>query len=404
MVKRLRGLVSIPTLGLAAAGMGAAAAVAIVLLSGGSGAPSPSNGAVAPFYMEAVVTQYVEPDDSTTGTVEGVGTGRSIRSRQIVRWSHQDGSHARFEFERTDPPLSAGIITVVLDGTTLATYSSADNAYEISQLTPSSIANGFFWPGRTILFGPAIEPTIPRLLERLSHWNEGPLQPGGLPAPTTPIGISYGSAVRVGETQMLGRRVAVLERSPAPNEQTVKFWVDPETMQVLRHESNVGRWVAEVTVFDAAPRFEASLFQFQPPPGAVDRHTTTPLAAPPLHGRDTPSGFYEPSGEALGLQLGEVRSEADTNGVVFYRSEFEAISREGIVLLTFEQRRNAANLPLTLAAGERLAVGGHEAYLSQAGQELRLAWSDGRLWLLLSTTWLSRDQLLAFAGSLQLAP
>jgi hypothetical protein len=213
--------------------------------------------------------------------------------------------------------------------------------------------------------------------------------------------------VKVGETALLGRRVVVLERSSAPYEQTVKMWVDPVSMMVLRHESNVGRWVAEVTRFDPNPKLDGALFRFTPPPGAVDRKAapgTTPRPAVVPHGNETPSGFYEPRPLLSGLQPRDVGIETDDSGVLSYRSDYRLGPASEVTVLTFEQRAASGPLPAVLTAGERLSINGHTAFFSLAGNESRLAWSDGTHWLLLTTTQLSREDLLQFAGTLEQVP
>ncbi len=211
------------------------------------------------FYLEAEVTVV---DRSTT-----VGTNLAPEEQERIshlRWWQRDATHARWEL-----PGFVG----VLDGRDLWFYNEEENTYgkqPLPDLPPGATTAGV---PVSVTLGPANAASRDEFLQQLKDRG----------ADTVSV---------VGHETVLGRRVTIIEMSPASRSEsrssdsgggssptatpeieahgTVRYWLDEERMLVLRYEvrDDVADITAAVTRLDYPADIPDDIVRFEPPAGA----------------------------------------------------------------------------------------------------------------------------------------
>lgn len=152
------------------------------------------------------------------------------------------------------------------DGNAVVAWNREENTFTRTQF-PAPVAPGA--SGTALRIGPAGEDDLDAFLASFRERE-----------PEAPTSVEV-----VAQDEVLGLAVVVVEVWPAYVSQTfgsgasgpmgegsVRYWVDPESMFVLRQEidSSPQRLVAEVVELELDPAFDPGLFDFEPPAGARD--------------------------------------------------------------------------------------------------------------------------------------
>jgi hypothetical protein len=255
-----------------------------------------------------------------------------------------------------------------------------------------------------LLIGPARVRSLPGWVERLQTWGSA-RQPSKI----------------IGHETLLGRRTAVIEYGSTSTFDRGdgrigltglnRMWVDVRTLQILRHETDNGRFIIEVTLFDESP-MPAEIFRFTPPPGEliVDAPAPEPFAGPP---RDPPPGTYPPGSlipsyvpagfEPLGGS-GHRNSPADWQLTQSFgpRKEPVVIVGDGAPITIAEHPLSSG--PASPGAGTVTDVNGHDAILVVDGPRITLSWAQDGVAIVLIARDLPLAEVMAVAASLRAAP
>jgi len=238
------------------------AAAGAVLVAGGDG--DGSAGELEPFYLEAEV---IVVDRSTTVGTNLPPSGEEEEHTSHLRWWHRDATHARWELPG---------FTGVLDGRDMWFYDEEQNTYSkqpLPDLPPGATTAGI---PVSVTLGPANAANREEFMEGLKDRGAD-------------------RVAIVGEDTVLGRRVTVIEMSPASRSEsrssdsrggssptatpeieatgTVRYWLDEERMLVLRYEVRdiVADITASVTRLDYPADIPDDVVTFEPPPGATEQ-------------------------------------------------------------------------------------------------------------------------------------
>jgi len=399
----VRSLVALSPAKLAAGGgalTAVAVAVAVIWLFATSSNDARGRG-VPPFYLEAVVTAF---DASLPDAATGASAPPKAEVRKsLVRWWHRDRDHARWEVETVIPVLDAGETTVfTADGATGWFLLKPSNVYKsepLEQLPPGTAARS---AGVVILIGPAPAKDIPSLLAELQTWQD-----------------SEGRAEVVGHEDVLGRPATVIEyghsqvydRGDGTRVLTglKRMWVDPATMQILRHETDNGRFVAEVTRLDEGIRVDDDLVRFDPPPGSRDAKAVTPDAARDLSSRGVgtpPPGALVPRYLPRGFALAGSGETGDWQGAWTQELWFgvPGATRKDAIPLVITQKPRADGVPVVLQQGRPVDVNGAPGWVNVAGDGVTVAFARDGIAVVVTGRGLAEAEILRGAESMERAP
>lgn len=235
--------------------------VAMVVTEGdGEGGAS----GLEPFYLEAEIT--VVDRSGTAGTNLPSSDEGAVRT-SYLRWWYRDATHARWEL-----PGFVG----VLDGDDMWFYDEERNTYTKHALpdVPAGTVTVSI-PGASIVLGPVNAAGRDDFIQQLKVRGAE-------------------EVAEAGEETVLGRRVTIIEMSPASRSEsqsssggggssptatpvveahgTVRYWLDEERMFVLRYEVRdpVMDVTAAVTRLDYPADIPDDVVTFEPPPGAEE--------------------------------------------------------------------------------------------------------------------------------------
>jgi outer membrane lipoprotein-sorting protein len=217
------------------------------------------------FYLEATVT--VTGDEA--GAHEEVITHLRWWSESVDRW--------RWELDQTGTDARSDGSFSLSDGDTVWYYDASANTYQRTEpfdLPEGAVAMPLPF---SILFGPTNTPTLDDFIAQLEE-----------------LGVDT-EVVVAGHETVLGRETTVVEFRPTwhsssasasagdptatPTEVTEsggvgRLWVDEERRFILRSEIDGEDFgqnaLLEVTRLDFDPPMDGELFEFDPPPGAVE--------------------------------------------------------------------------------------------------------------------------------------
>ncbi|MGH2609582.1 MAG: LuxR C-terminal-related transcriptional regulator [Tepidiformaceae bacterium] len=304
---RVRGLMAAPLVKVAAGTTGAMAVVAIgvaILLPSGDDAPqdvrlTPNQ----PFVLEAVVKKFdrsrradAPPDQASAHQV--------VEDEHEVTWSHRDSAHTRWDTVQTKS----------FDGRWESTSFVADGQREWT-IHPGTAEYRPVEPGaqRAVFtlttFGPTYQPDIPSLMASL------------LPRGQLHVEI-------VGHEVVLGRETVIIEYGAEMTYSwngheyltgLMRMWVDPETMMILRHDVDSGRFLAEVTSLEYAATLDDQVFAYTPP--ADYSVVENPLSPTPVPTPLVKAVIRDAAGLPDGFSLKEESTES-LNGEVVYSDRY----------------------------------------------------------------------------------
>jgi outer membrane lipoprotein-sorting protein len=261
--------------------------LALVAAAGAAGCRShDGSGGLPPFYLEA--TLEMDDASSSVGTNVAGASSPLVTEHRVtrIRWLQLNRDEYRLELESIEPASDAGTDLIVLDGHEQFYYRHETHTYTRSPLF--EVPEGTVLRVRPWSFGALIGPwygeaaSIDDLLQELRNTSN-----------------NSSEARVVGSETVVGRKTTIVEVSPAyisssssgddTGHGTVKYWVDPDRMVILRQELDdrpVQRFSIEVTRFDWNPDDRGPV-KFTPPPGAA-------LQGP----ENSPSAAITPSGRA----------------------------------------------------------------------------------------------------------
>lgn len=400
LTRPLRALVGMGAWKWAASGATVAAVAAAVgagALLWPGGRPA-STRAIVPFYLEATVTVYDQSRD--TLDLHPSDAGRKVVNQKALRWWYQDADHTRWEIDQLRPALRYGpSSTLVVDGTNTWLFDRDTNAYTKGDLSHWPAEDGLRPPAEVIMVGPARVRDLQGWVTRLSTWGNG-RQP---------------SAIIAQET-LLGRRVAVIEygrqdtydRGNGTTGLTGlnRMWVDVRTLQILRHETDNGRFVAEVTRLDDESPIPAEMLRVALPAGATILQAPTPsLAGPPP--RMPPPGTY-PAGSLVPTYLPSAFEPRGASSAGNAPDDWQLTQHfgppGGAVFgdgpLVIEERPRTDGFPRPVSGGTAAKVGRNDALLTVNGTTITLAWAQDGIAIILTAHDLPLDEVVAVAESL----
>ncbi|MEO8538164.1 MAG: hypothetical protein ABI577_00385 [bacterium] len=239
-----------------------------------------------PFYLEATLDS-LDASASIGTNVAGSPLPLATEHRVTkIRWLQLNRDEYRLELETIEPASEAGTDLIVLDGHEQFYYQHETNTYTRSPLF--EVPEGTVLRVRPWSFGALVGPwygeanSIDDLLQQLRGTSNNT------------------SEARVAGSQtILGRNTTIVEVSPVSSSSsgtgavtrqgTVKYWVDPDRMVILRQELDDGlvqKFTIEVTRFEWNPD-DRGRMKFTPPPGAT-------VQGPENSGPITPPGRASP--------------------------------------------------------------------------------------------------------------
>jgi outer membrane lipoprotein-sorting protein len=329
----------------------------------------------APFWLEAEIT--VESWSRTIGTplpeVPYVTTS-------ALTWLYRSNERYRYRVESQSDAEGDRETEVVADGSNLWIYDGISNVYQRESLIPGP-AEYVPYPAMSVFLGPAPARSRDELLTTLN--------PGKQPESRIAV---------IGEETMLGRKVTVIEFSPASassdgsggerHEGTGRIWLDEDAMVILRYEidSEVQGVSAVVTRFDSGVKHGKDAFRFKPPAGATERSDPDPggggrvtnnsgsgaaIAPGSASGSvDVPvaEGFLSAGGEPAGLRA-TAYEQNKQDGAITSRMITYATGAAGSSIQLFEQVRPGAYPGRRRRASRPLSAGGRHS--SRPGVTMR---------------------------------
>jgi hypothetical protein len=303
-----------------------------------------------------------------------------VQKQHEVQWWHRDSAHTRWEV--TQPVARSGSperSSFVADGQNA--WYIHPNRLEANYTPLDPDANQSV--SSLLLFGPTYQSDIPALLAALrGGWG------------------SEGHVEVIGREVILGRETVIIEFGVEDrywsNEgwfltKLNRWWVDPETMMLLRHESDSGRFVAQITRLDYGTDSEDEVFRYEPPDAfAVARlPTIDPNYKPdPYAGMKLLAPFFRPGYIPAGFEVRELMAF----GLGDDGSKTEAFLRsENGDWVRLEQTLTAGGMPQALMDRLGRAVPatfrGVEALEDDAPRAAQLGWfQDGIAFMLSSNS------------------
>jgi len=357
------------------------------------------------FAMRGGDASTIPPGPFTlTATVEVQPRGGMSR----VEWWYQDAKHYRYEIG--GPPAGQRTLTGVADGTWLWFDSATETTYQrtdIPDLPPGMVASLPI----SMLLGPANAPDMDTFLRELRERNSAP-----------------GSFARVaGKGSVLGYETTLVEWGPAwsgagstnggPETVTsggmARLWVEPRSMWVLRYESDgieMSSIRGEVTSLNFGA-IDPARFTFVPPPGKAMGPTED---QPRYHllfndaaGSPVRQGWYAITALPAGYGTRSWEGNAsDANGssttwLVHMSGTNKQLDQNPHVRVL---QSPSAVYAGAAATGDRVTLAtGQTATVGPEGGALRLVFDDGETRVTVTTNALTRDELVAFAGTLEKA-
>ncbi|MEX0782454.1 MAG: LuxR C-terminal-related transcriptional regulator [Dehalococcoidia bacterium] len=336
---RVRGLLAAPLVKVAAGAAGAVAAVGIgaaVMFSGGDEATPERLTPDQPFVLEAVVTKYDRSRLADTPMPDAAAQ-QVVEDQHEVSWSHRDSAHTRWE----------AVQTKSFEGRWQSTSFVADGQREW-HIEDGTVTHRPVDPGaqRSVYslttFGPTHQPDIPSLMAAL-----------------LPGGASQMHVEIVGNDVLLGRETVIIEYGAEMTYSwngndyrtgLLRMWVDPETMMILRHDVDSGRFLAEVTSLQYGATLDDAVFAYTPPAGYLVREGE-PLNAPTSTEPVEPE-FRDAAGLPPGFSLKEESSESLRGEVVYVDRYYGTDAYPAGPWIRIRQRKWAGGgVPFSLRAG-----------------------------------------------------
>jgi DNA-binding CsgD family transcriptional regulator len=418
----LRALVGVPGLKWVTGAATVVAAGAVALAAVTSGGTPANPAAIHAFYLEAHIT---------------VADPEHLREAYL-RWSYQDDSHFRTEYELVQPWLQTNTSVTVGNGADWLNYELISNAYSAAPLEPIQPWERLREFSGAPLIGPAPADTMAGVMDVFSRWGDGSVP-----------------ARLVGRDRILGRDVEVIEYLQG------RVWLDPVTMTILKNTSEkvaiegkiVDRWVVEVTRLDDDPKLPRGTFAFSAPAGSapmqvLEGRPTLPYPDAPctpaagVSSRDIPNGIrFFCFTRAVGGGRGDLRQPSDSgmlrstympggysplvgglssvaasnvakwkDTISYAPGAMEKIQATpgapalGGDYLRLEQVRGIADVPTVLRTAATSQVRGQTAYLTQDAGLVAIAWAEGDLVVRLSSNAVGLDELLKVAAGLEAIP
>lgn len=398
---RLRGWFGVPLLRLAVGGtavtVASVIAIAALLQSGND---APSGGRLTPgrpFVLEARVTQY-DRSLAADQPLPEAAAHQTVEKQHSVRWWHRDADHTRWDVtQAVSRGVSGDSTSFVADGQQEWSIDRDQQKAFFQPLQPNAERS----VGSLIPFGPSYERDVQAMLQALRNRTE-----------------TGGHAEIVGSETLLGRETVIVEFGVEERywsgegwflTKLNRLWVDPETMMVLRNESDSGRFIAEVTSLAYEQDPGDAAFVYQPPPAFIVRPVTTnppgytpdpyggmKLLAPFLRPGYLPNGFELESLMTVGT-AGEPGSTTDTR--------FETEDGTSVRL---EQTVTPMGLPRSvttrMTGAYPTTFRGRPALEDDRLGSVRLAWWEDGIAIMLSSDTVGIAALRAVGEGLSLGP
>jgi DNA-binding CsgD family transcriptional regulator len=228
----------------------------------------------------------------------------------------------------------------------------------------------------------------------------------------------------VGHDRVLGRDVTIIEFGPAWTDQregvttfhgTARVWVDDETLMFMKFETDDGpesERVVRAGVMELKfGRPDDSVFRFDPPKGATAL-APAPFQAPPqdaihqlvkpgwYHASAVPAGFFPIEAGANGRPDNFTRQDVFLVDTTTVPASNAALVRS----IRLKQEKVATPAPPSTGGDQVLLRSGITAELSTEGSDLVLTFGDGDVSLRLAGRNVTREELIAFANSLEKHP
>jgi DNA-binding CsgD family transcriptional regulator len=306
---RVRGLLALPLVKVAAAGTAAIAAVAIgaaILLPSGGDAPGqvrlrPNQ----PFVLEARVVKYDRARMANKPMPEAA-LHQVEEQVHEVEWRHRDSAHTRWDaVHKKSVDNRWESTSFVADGQ--REWHINDGTATVRPVEPGAERSVF----TLTTFGPTHKPDIPSLMAALLSG-----------------GASQMHVEIVGLEVLLGRDCVIIEYGTEMTYEwrgneyltgLMRMWVDPETMMILRHDVDSGRFLAEVTSLEYGVTLDDAVFAYAPPADfLLQEIAVSPTPVPPSPVEPV---IRDAAGLPEGFSLKEETLES-LNGQVVYADRY----------------------------------------------------------------------------------
>ncbi len=401
----LRGVLAVPAFKIA----GAIAGVALIagigfgawgLFAGGSG-DGAGGGIAQPFVLEATVAVDSAADNAQPGEIDPTFE----HTESHLQWWYESSDTWKWQVTTNMGQVDQQTLVIVSDDGQGTAYNSLTNTYSeapLQRFPDGTVAP----PALSTFLGPVgyYAKTADGFVAMLRQQEEG----------EQPREVSV-----VGDDTVLGRHTVVVQMPAGYSTTsdgagiasgTMRMWLDPERMVVLKVVSTSGdqRYTAQVTSLDWDARLTAADVGFQPPEGArKTAGAVNSMAVGTMSGSggprvDAPAGFVVPAYVPDGLVATGISRESTvgTAGPVTFIVKYAA-SQGGTVVLTVQETLRADGLPDALKTGTKTKAGGHDAWSTRDGGRTTLVWQQDRLAVEVTGEGIKLDELVKMAESME---